>query len=186
MASTTDPLMQEVEQACQDIAGSSTSKELRASLSNIKIVKVVPVEVESTGKKALIVVVPYTQYKNQIKPNQGRCITELEKKTKRHVCIVALRTMLKPKSLQVGMAHRPYSRSLTAVQTALLDDISGPAEICGKRTRIGVDGKQCLKIYLDPKDKAKDNIEEKLATYGAVYQAITHKPCVFEFADYTL
>lgn len=180
------PLQGEVEQACRDIAASSTSKEVRGALGAIKIVKVAEVDVEATGRKALIVTVPFVQYKTLIKPNQGRCVAELEKKTKRHVCVVAQRTMLAPNTKQLGHRYRPYSRTLTSIQRCLIEDVTSPAEVCGKRTRIGTDGKQTIRVLLDPKDRAKDNIEEKLATYGAVYRALTEKEAIFEFAEYVL
>merc|ERR1711957_1044086 len=111
---------------------------------------------------------PYRVWKN-VKKMQGRLIRELEKKMKSHVVFVANRTILDKSCLRRGMKIRPRSRTLTSVHESILEDVVGPTEIVGKRTRISVDGTKLMKVILDPKDKDKESIESKLATYAAVY-----------------
>merc|ERR1711918_199858 len=83
---------------------------------------------------------------------QPRLIRELEKKfPKKHVCLVAQRTMLGLDHKRKGVQVRPFSRTLTCVYEAMLEDIVGSTDIVGKRVRVGVDGSKLLKIYLDPK-----------------------------------
>ena len=41
------------------------------------------------------------------------------------------------------------SRTLTAVHSAILDDLVFPAEIVGKRVRVKLDGSRMMKIFLD-------------------------------------
>lgn len=67
---------------------------------------------------------------------------------------------------------RPRSRTLTAVQDAILEDIVYPTEISGKRTRCKVDGKRITMVYLDSKDQA--NVEARTATYAEVYGKLTN------------
>ena len=99
----------------------------------------------------------------------------------KHVVIVAQRTIL-PKTVnrtatQKGVRAR--SRTLTAVQDAILEDICYPTEIVGKRIRYKADGTKTLKVLLDPKDVV--NVETKLDTFAEVYTSLTNKDVVFEF-----
>lgn len=136
--------------------------------------------------QAIVIVIPYNAYKLHVKPALQRVIPELEKKTKRHVVIIAARTMMKPGAKKSGLRIRPRSRTLTSVQASILEDIVAPSEIVGKRIRVRTDGSQQLRIALDPKDKNKDNIDEKLSAYSAVYKALTTKVAEFEFPEYVI
>lgn len=180
------PLELEVAKACAEITDSSSSGEARAAVSHLRIMKVKEIDVEASGSKALIVTLAYRPYKVYIQPNHQRCLTELEKKTKRHVVFVAARQMLRPKQNIKGFKARPFSRTLTGVHNSMLEDIVAPTAIVGKRLRIKTDGSQVHKIYLDPRDRSKDNVEEKLQTYSAVYASLTGKRAVFDFPEYSL
>eukprot|EP01057_Protomagalhaensia_wolfi_P000324 Protomagalhaensia_wolfi_Nauph_80__323@NODE_117_length_3585_cov_326_351100_g90_i0_p3_GENE_NODE_117_length_3585_cov_326_351100_g90_i0NODE_117_length_3585_cov_326_351100_g90_i0_p3_ORF_typecomplete_len202_score55_17Ribosomal_S7e/PF01251_18/6_9e52_NODE_117_length_3585_cov_326_351100_g90_i017342339 len=176
----------EIAQLCSEIAESSTNAEAKAAVATMRILRVKEVEVEETGKKALVVYVPYTIYTHSIRPQQQRIINELEKKTKKHVCLTTQRDIMKPGTVRPGMRVRPRSRYLTSVQEALLADLVAPTEVVGKRTRVTADGKKHYKIFLDPKDRTKESLEEKLTTFASVYKALTRKDAVFEFPEYAL
>merc|ERR1711972_806229 len=136
-------------------------------------------DVEAKNRIALVVHVPFRVWKS-VRKIQGRLIRELEKKfNKKHVIFVASRTILDKNFRRKGLAVRPRSRTLTSVHESILEDVVGPTEIHGKRTRIGVDGSKSLKVFLDPKDKEKDMIEAKLETFSAVYKKLCNKEAVF-------
>jgi len=96
--------------------------------------------------------------------------------------VIAQRTIL-GKSFarnQKTKGLRPRSRTLSAVQDAILDDIVYPTEIMGKRTRCKVDGKRILKVFLDSKDQA--NVEGRTDVFANVYNKLTNKQVTFHFS----
>jgi len=158
-----------------------TSTDLKASLSDLFITAAKEVDC-SAGRKAIIMYVPYKLHKSFQKIHT-RLVRELEKKfSGKTVMIIAQRTILGKSYArdQKTKGLRPRSRTLTAVQDAILDDIVYPTEINGKRTRCKVDGKRILKVYLDSKDQA--NVEGKVATFADVYTKLTNKEVSFHFA----
>jgi len=156
-----------------------TSKEMSGELRDLFFLSAKEVE-SPTGKKAVIIFVPYRLHK-RFQKLQSRLIRELEKKfSGKHVAIVAQRTIL---SKNYARDHpgqlRPRSRTLTAVHTAVLEDIVYPTQIVGKRIRFRSDGSRLLKVYLDPKDVKE--VDYKLKTFSAVYKKLTNKNVEFLF-----
>jgi len=175
-------LEEEVAKALFDIEVSPSSGDIKTDLRDVYISAAKEIEVKQ-NKSAIIVYFPYRVWKN-VKKIQRRLLSELEKKfSKKHLVFVANRTILDKNFRRKGLQVRPRSRTLTAVHESVLEDIVGPTEIFGKRTRIGVDGSKLLKVYLDPKDKDKDNMESKLSTFSAVYKKLTNKEAVFMFPE---
>merc|ERR1712129_353488 len=143
-------------------------------------------DVEVKNRTALVVHFPFRVWKN-VKKIQGRLIREMEKKfNKKHVIFTAKRTILGKDFRRKGskcFPVRPRSRTLTHVHEAILEDVVGPTEIVGERTRISVDGTKLLKVILDPKDKDKEGVEGKLSTFSSVYRKLTNKEAVFMFPE---
>lgn len=157
-----------------------TSTELKGNLRDLYITAAKEVDC-AKGLKAIILYVPYKLLRPFHKI-QLKLVRELEKKfSGRVVLIVAQRTILGKSYNRNAKTSglRPRSRTLTAVQDAILDDIVFPTEIVGKRTRCKVDGKRILKVYLDGKDQA--NVEGKTDTYADVYNKLTNKQVSFYF-----
>ena len=156
------------------------TSDLKSSLRDLYITAAKEVDC-SGGRKAIILYVPYKLNKSYQKI-QTRLVRELEKKfSGKQVLIIAQRSIL---GKSFARSHktkgvRPRSRTLTAVQDAILDDIVYPTEIEGKRTRCKVDGKRILKVYLDSKDQA--NVEARIETYADVYNKLTNKQVSFHF-----
>mmetsp|Transcript_75052 Transcript_75052/g.223702 ORF Transcript_75052/g.223702 Transcript_75052/m.223702 type:complete len:195 (-) Transcript_75052:53-637(-) len=175
-------LEEEVAKALFDIEVTPSS-DIKADLRDVYISAAKEVEV-GKANKAVVVHVPYRVWKN-VRKIQGRLVRELEKKfsSKKHVVFVADRTILDKNFKRKGLKVRPRSRTLTSVQESILEDVVGPTEIVGKRTRISVDGSKLLKVFLDPKDKDKADVEAKLNTFAAVYKKLTNKEAVFKFPD---
>merc|ERR1711964_490317 len=153
-------LEDEVAKALLDIETSNTS-EIKADLRDIVISAVKEFDVKGSRQVAVIVV-PYRVWKS-VKKIHGRLIRELEKKfSKKHVVFTANRTILDKSFARRGLKLRPRTRTLTSVHESILEDIVSPTEIVGKRTRCRTDGTKMLKVFLDQKDKDKDNIDDKL------------------------
>merc|ERR1712220_35750 len=135
----------------------------------------------TTNKKAIIIMVPFIQLA-KFRKIQPKLVRELEKKfSGRHVVFVANRRILKKpaKNNQVKRQKRPFSRTVTAVHTAILEDLTYPVEIVKKRTRVRSDTTKLLKVYLDPKEQ--QHVETKVDTFAAVYKRLTGKEIAFEF-----
>ena len=145
------PLEEEVAKALVEIEV-SPSCDYKAEMREVYISGATEIEV-GKGGEAMILHIPFRawQYAKKI---QSRLIKELEKKfNRKHVVLVASRTILDKDFRRKGLKVRPRSRTLTTVHEAILEDIVGPTEIVGKRRRLGCDGSQILKVLLDPRDK---------------------------------
>merc|ERR1719183_2722771 len=158
----------------------SPSSDIKADVRDVYISAAKELDVRSN--KAIIIFFPFRVWRT-VQKIQGRFIRELEKKfSKRQVVFVANRTILDKNFRRKGLKVRPRTRTLTSVHESIMEDLIGPTEIVGKRTRIGVDGSKLLKVLLDPKDKDKGEVEAKLSTFSAVYKKLTNKEAVFEFS----
>jgi len=163
----------------------SNHDELKTELQAVAICNAKEVEIEEgSDKKCLIIFFPFRIYRDIVRKHHGRLVSELEKKAKRHVILVGNRTMIGKNVMRSSAKVRPRSRTLTAVHEAILEDIVGQTEIVGKRLRVRTDGTKLLKVHLDPKDKCKDNLEDKLATFAAAYKSLTTKEAVFFFPEH--
>lgn len=157
----------------------TSSSDLTAPLKDLYITAAK--EVTVPNGRAIILYVPYKLLKS-FRGIQQRLVRELEKKfSGAHVLVIAQRTILGKNYTRSNKTSgvRPRSRTLTAVQDAILEDILYPTEIAGKRTRCKVDGSRLLKVQIDSKDQA--NVEPRLATYASVYTKLTNKQVSFFF-----
>jgi len=170
----------QVAQGIFDLEQNST--ELKSDLKDLHFLSAKEIDVQtSTGKKAVVIFVPYRQLK-AFHRIQSKLVRELEKKfSGKHVIIVGQRKILRRpgKKNHQKQQRRPRSRTLTAVHDAILADLVYPTEITGRRERVRLDGSRLQKIHLDRKDQ--QNTEYKLETFTAVYKKLTGRDAVFEF-----
>merc|ERR1712121_558021 len=161
------------------------NSDLKASLHELYITGAKEIDVQ--GKKAIIILVPVPQLRAYQKI-QTRLVRELEKKfSGKPVVFIAQRRILpKPtrKSKRKNKQKRPISRTLTAVHDSILEDLTFPAEIVGKRVRVKLDGSRVIKVHLDKSQQ--NNVEHKLDTFTFVYKKLTGKDVTFEFPEFTL
>jgi small subunit ribosomal protein S7e len=173
-----DEFEEQVAQALFDLE--ATNNELKGDLRDLYITGAREVDVPGSGRKAVVVTVPYRLLKayHKIHP---RLVRELEKKfSGRDVVLVADRRILPPTpGRRAANGGRPRSRTLTAVHEAILDDLVYPTEVVGKRIRYRLDGSRLLKVLLDPKDR--NTVEYKADAFAAVYKRLTGKDVAFEF-----
>merc|ERR1711991_659097 len=169
-----------VAQALYDLQVSPQLKDLGAELKPLFILAAIEVKVATT-KPAVVVFIPYI-LRAQLRKIQSRLVRELEKKFSKTFVIVAQRRILsKPTpNNKVKQQKRPYSRTVTAVHEAILEDIAYPADIVGKRVRHKLDGSQLHKVILAKNEQA--NCENKTQAFSKVYQHLTGKNAVFSFA----
>jgi len=172
-----EPFEIDVAQALCDLE--ANSNDLKAELRELYITSAK--EVDVTGRKAVVIFVPFKLLKI-VHKIQSRLVRELEKKfSGKHVIIIAQRNIQRKASAgqRQPKQKRPRSRTLTAVHDAILEDLVHPTEIVGKFTRYRLDGSKIMKVYLDPKDAP--NVECKVDTFATVYKKLTGKEVKFEF-----
>jgi small subunit ribosomal protein S7e len=172
---TPNELEDEVAKALTDLEA-APGNDMRAELKELKFSGAKEIEC-SGAKNAIVIFVPYKIY-TSIKKVTAKLIRELEKKfQKKHILIVANRTIMGKNFRRKGIAVRPRSRTLTNVHEAILEDVVFPTEITGKRVRVKPDGSKVMKIFLDKKEK--ESVEEKLGVFSSVYRQLTNKDAQF-------
>lgn len=126
----------------------NNSPDLKTELQELFITAAKEIDC-GAGRKAVVIFVPFRLLKD-FHRIQTRLVRELEKKLSKTVIIIAQRRILpKPtRNNRVKRQKRPYSRTLTAVHDAILEDLVYPTEIVGKRIRFRLDGQRLLKVYV--------------------------------------
>ncbi len=181
-------ILAELEKSLVDSSDAANSQvvALREVLAKLKIneAREVSFPKGEAGRRAVLLYVPFPQL-HDVRRIQKALVDELEKKLSSHVIIIANRTQVSAPTWSRSTKYsgvRPRSRTLKAVQEALLDDIAYPTEIVGKRLRVKADGSRLLRIHLNPKDQV--SAESKVETFKAVFKVLTNKDVVFEFPSH--
>lgn len=163
----------------QNLHALETSDANDKSLVGLYVVKAKEIEVPEIGSSVVVVFVPRKQLKSWQRVYNRVC-PDLEKKLSKQVFFIADRKIMKKPSSE--KIKRPRVRTLSAVHEAALEDICYPDDIVGKRTRVAINGKRLIKVFLTPKDK--DTTVTRLASLRAVYKKLTGKEASFEFPNF--
>jgi len=163
----------------------AATNDLKAELKTLYICAAKEVTI-GDGKTAVVIFIPY-RFLRDFRRIQTSLVNELEKKfSGKHVVLIGQRRILpktpkskKAKQFMTKQQKRPRSRTLTAVQDAILEDVVYPAEIIDRRIRVRLDGSKLQKVTLDPKEE--QTLEHKLSTFSAVYKRLTGKEVNFMF-----
>jgi len=137
------------------------------------------VEVAGAKKKALLIFYPL-RFVMLVRKIQKTIVAELEKKFAGNIVFfVAQRKVVKRPSDVYKLQEVQRSRTATAVNEAILDDLLYPADVVGRRWRFRTDGSRIMKVYLDARDRKKT--ESRLVLAAGLYKKLTHRAVVFGY-----
>jgi small subunit ribosomal protein S7e len=169
------PLEEEVAKALFDLE--QNHRVLKAHLPRFHINTAKEVE---TPKKNVIVVFYPLRYLMLVRKVQKVLTGELEKRFPgRVVAFVAQRKIQKrPSNLyEVEVVQR--SKTATAVNDEILNDLIFPCDVVARRWRCRVDGSKQMKIFLDSRDRKKS--EARLQPLSVIYRKLTGRQVRFGY-----
>lgn len=158
----------------------ASSPDLKGELKDILITGASEFEGKYRGvvRQAVIIFFHYRS-KCTLCKIHARLQSELTKRFRKPVVLLLQRTIIPKYFKTKGQQKRPYSRTLTKVHEAVLDDLVFPSSILGKRLRMKTDGRRVFKVLIDPQHR--EDIQDRLDVISAVYNKLTNKEVVFEF-----
>ena len=143
-----------------------------------KKILIMKAEMVDANPKYLLIRVPYKSLE-PLRKVQKELIENLEKKFSAPIIIVGWRTIISKVVKAKGKQRRPLSKTLTAVNQSLMDDVVYPNVIAGKRIRFTKEGTEIYKIIFS--DRLKDQLKDRLAVMSSAYKKLTQKNLQFEF-----
>jgi small subunit ribosomal protein S7e len=133
----------------------------------------------TSNKKGLLIFYPL-RFVTLVRKIQKTLVGELEKRFPgRVVLLVAQRKVTKRPGDVYKLQEVQRSRTATAVNEGILNDIIFPADIVGRRWRFRTDGSRVMKVYLDARMKKK--LESRLAVAAYAFKKLTHRVVQFGF-----
>jgi small subunit ribosomal protein S7e len=130
-------------------------------------------------KNFLLVQVNFRSSKLLLTPIYKKLVNELEKKLKKTVLILSSRKIQSRWIKENRTQTRPNSRTLTAVYSAILDELLLPGVIIGQRTRVRLDGSSFSKIVIDKSEQ--HFLDERVEAIKVAYKHLTHRDIEIEF-----
>lgn len=104
-------------------------------------------------KPAILLYLSHRSHKILLLPLYKKLVGDLEKKLKTTVLVVAGRNIQSRWVKKNRTQKRPFSRTLTSVQEALLNELLLPGTIIYDRVRVRLDGSQVRKVVLDKSEE---------------------------------
>jgi small subunit ribosomal protein S7e len=108
-----------------------------------------------------------------------KLVTELEKKLKTTVLLVASRNIQSRWIKKNKTQKRPFSRTLTSVQEALLTELLLPGVIISDRVRVRLDGTSVRKLTVDKSEQ--HFLEERTEAIKNAYKKLTTRDIEIQF-----
>ena len=130
-------------------------------------------------KSLILIVVRYRSNKILLTPAFKKLVTDLEKKLKKTTLIISQRSIQSRWVKENRKLTRPNSRTLTAVYSAILDELLLPAVIIGHRIRVRLDGSSFSKITLDKSEQ--HYLEDRVGAIKACYKKLTTRDIEIDF-----
>jgi len=108
-----------------------------------------------------------------------KLINDVEKKLKRNVLMLSTRNIQSRWIKANKTQKRPYSRTLTAVYSAILDELLMPGVIIAQRTRVKLDGSSFTKVTVEKNEQ--HFLEERVAAVQNAYRKLTTRDVQIDF-----
>ena len=122
-------------------------------------------------KPAVLIYFSHKSHKVLLTPLYKKLVADLEKKLKTTVLLVAARNIQSRWIKRNKTQKRPYSRTLTSVQEAVLNELLLPGIIISDRVRVRLDGTSVRKVMLDRSEQ--HFLEERTDAIKNAYKKLT-------------
>jgi small subunit ribosomal protein S7e len=160
---------QQAHSALQEII-SGLDEQAKRSCRFVAIEKVVELPNEKE-KPILLVFLSNRSHRVLVTSLYKKLVNELEKKLKTFVLPLAARNIQSRWVKKNRTQKRPFSRTLTNVQEALLTELLLPGTVISDRVRVRLDGSQVRKVVLD---KTEEHfLEERIHAIKKAYKKLT-------------
>lgn len=130
-------------------------------------------------KPAILIFFSHKSHKVLLTPLYKKIVAELEKKLKTVVLLVASRNIQSRWIKKNRTQKRPFSRTLTSVQEALLTELLLPGNIISDRTRVRLDGSSIRKLVLDKTEQ--HFLEERTQAIINAYKKLSTRDIEISF-----
>ena len=171
------PIEQQVGGALADIISHLDGENKRIG-SFIEVNKAIEIPM-GKEKPALLVYFSHKSHKVLLTALFKKIVAELEKKLKTTVLLVSARNIQSRWIKKNRTQKRAFSRTLTSVQEATLEELLLPGIIINDRTRVRLDGSQVRKIILDKTEQ--HFLEERTEAIKTAYKKLTTRDIEITF-----